>query len=285
LRLKANRLIGYAWHHTPVNNFHPILDRFVHAAAIAAKMRGYHLLTFVVDESEPGALTYAELYDRNLVAGFILADTVQDDPRIAFLIERHIPFTSFGRAHDGWDHCWVDVDGEYGLRATIAHLIEKGHQRIGLITWPTDSLSGHARNSGYWAALGEAGLPADPRWVWRGANSAETGSRAVAELLQLPVEQRPTALACVSDIIAIGALNAAAAHDLVVGRDIAITGFDDVPLAEHLHPPLTSVYQPIEAAGELCIELLLQQILERRVERPSVLLKPRLVIRASSGGQ
>jgi DNA-binding LacI/PurR family transcriptional regulator len=166
----------------------------------------------------------------------------------------------------------------------MAHLITRGHRRIGLVTWPTPSLSGHARNNGYRAALRQAQLPSDPRWIWRGSNSAETGARAMSELLELPADDRPTALVCVSDIIAIGALNAAAASGLDVGHDLAITGFDDVPLAEHLHPPLTSVYQPIEAAGELTIELLLRQIRGEQVEQPAILLKPRLIIRGSSGG-
>lgn len=283
LRTQASKLIGYGWTQTPNKYSHPVLDRFLHSTAYAAEAHGYHLLTFVVGPGEnKGLPAYMELYERQQVDGFILADTIQDDPRIEALIDKNIPFVSFGRAHEAWDFCWVDVDGRYGIEITVAHLLEQGHRRIGCITWPEGSQTGQHREEGYINGLHREGIIFEPAWIQRGAESAENGARGISRLLELPREIRPTAVVCVSDLIAIGAMGAVAAAGLEVGRDIAVTGFDDVPMAEFLHPPLTTVRQPIPAVGRLIIEMLLPQINGAPLPRKTVLLKPELVIRKSS---
>jgi DNA-binding LacI/PurR family transcriptional regulator len=283
LRTQASRLIGYGWYSNPETLSHPVLDRFLHSAAYAAEKEGYHLLTFVVGEDGQNDTTpYTELYARRQVDGFVLANTVEDDPRIAFLMAQGIPFVSFGQANAAWAFNWVDVDGRCGIKLAAQHLTAQGHQRIGFITWPEGSQSGRHREEGYLAGLQQAGISFNPAWIRRGTDSAETGASGLKRLLQLPESERPTAVICVSDLIAIGAMNAAAAAGLQVGRDLAITGFDDVPMAEFLHPPLTTVRQPIGEVGQLLIDMLLPQI-EGEPEAPrGVLLDPDLIVRASS---
>lgn len=282
LRKQASNLIGYAWHYVPDEFLHPVLDAFVHSAANAAEDEGYHLLTFVTDGGIPRPDVYRELYSRNQVAGFLLADTVQDDPRVEMLMEEEIPFVTFGRANDEWDFHWVDVDGQHGLYLVVQHLLERGHRRIGLITWPAGSQSGAYREKGYREALEESGIAPDEELIIRGEQSAQSGRDGVRRLLQLPQERRPTAIACVSDLVAIGALDGAARAGLQVGQDLAITGFDDFPLVQYTQPPLTSVRQPIAAVGERVVELLLTQIEGREIEEKGILLKPELIVRASS---
>lgn len=282
LRTKASHLIGYPWHHTPDSLFHPVLDQFVHSAANAAKSVGYHLLTFVVDDDVVrNVAPYAELYARKQVGGFILADTIKDDPRIAYLLERQIPFVAFGRANNDWDFCWVDVDGCDGLHQTVAHLVAQGHHRIGLITWPEGSLTGRHRECGYLEGLELAGIALNPAWIIRGPNAAQTGVSGMRQLLSLPKQQRPTAVACISDLVAIGAVKTAMSAGLRVGGNIAITGFDDVPMGEYMHPPLTTVHQPIAEIGRQVVELLLKQMRGEPITEKGILLKPELVVRES----
>ena len=283
LRKQASNLIGYAWHYMPDEFMqNPVLDGFVHSAANAAEAHGFHLLTFVADGGPPRPDVYHELFSRNQVAGFLLADTVGDDPRVEMLLDEDIPFVTFGRANDEWDFCWVDVDGQYGLRMVVEHLLQQGHRRIGFITWPEGSQSGAFREAGYRQALEGCGLEPDPQWIVRGEHSAELGRRGVRRLLELPPERRPTAIACVSDLVAIGALGAAAQAGLEVGEEIAITGFDDIPLVQYTQPPLTSVRQPIDAVGERVVDMLLKQIQGEVIDRKGVLLQPELIVRASS---
>jgi DNA-binding LacI/PurR family transcriptional regulator len=282
LRTQASNLIGYAWHGMPKDFMHPVLDAFVHSIANAAEEEGYHLLTFTANRDGTRSDVYQELFSRNQVAGFILADTVTDDARVKTLIERQIPFVTFGRANDEWDFCWVDVDGYYGLKATVEHLLQRGHRRIAFITWPEGSQSGAAREKGYREALAAAGISPHPEWIIRGQNSAELGQSAVRRLLALPAEKQPTALACVSDLVAIGALNALQAAGLIAGEDVAVTGFDDIPLVQYTQPPLTSVRQPINRIGETVIDMLLRQINGEPIDQKTVILRPKLIIRASS---
>lgn len=282
LRKQASNLIGYAWHYVPDDFIHPVLDAFVHSAANAAEAQGYHLLTFVADGGAARADVYRELYSRNQVAGFILADTVHDDPRVKMLLDQGIPFVTFGRANKDWDFHWVDVDGRHGLRLVVQHLLERGHRRIGFITWPSGSQSGSYREQGYRQALRGHGIEPDDAWIVRGEHSAELGRRGVRELLALPQKRRPTAIACVSDLVAIGALDAAANAGVQVGKDLAITGFDDVSLVQYMQPPLTSVRQPIIDVGQQVVDLLLKQIRKEKIANKGVLLKPELIVRDSS---
>jgi DNA-binding LacI/PurR family transcriptional regulator len=284
LRTQSSNLIGYAWRQTPDGAPHPVLDRFLYSAAQTAEANGYHLLTFLIGEESPhlNPAPYQDLYARRQVEGFILADTNHDDARIAYLMEQNIPFACFGQANPEWDYCWVDVDGRSGMTRVVNHLVERGHQRIALITWPEGSRAGNDREQGYLHGLQTAGILFDPAWLVRGENEVQTGVNAVSQLLALPAAQRPTAVACVSDQIAIGALYEATAHGLQVGSDLAITGYDDAPMSEFLHPPLTSVRQPIPEVGGQVIELLLKQIDDEAIDTKGILLDPELIVRESS---
>ena len=281
LRTQSTHLIGYGFDDPSGVTSHPVLDRFLYSAILSLEAAGYHLLTFVTGRRTDTA-EYKELYRRGQVAGFVVANTNDDDPRIACLIEEGIPFAAFGRANDAWDFPWVDVDGIDGMTQVVAHLTAAGHRRVGLITWPEGSKAGSHRELGYAAGLAAAGLDPDPAWVVRGENLVETGIAGMSALLQLPAERRPTAVACVSDQIAVGAGHAAAAAGLVVGRDLALTGYDDSALAPFLQPPLTSIRQPITEVGRAIVRLLLGELRGQPEAPRGVLLKPRLVVRESS---
>jgi len=135
---------------------------------------------------------------------------------------------------------------------------------------------------GYYKALNHGGIDADERWLVRGENAVRAGVEGFNQLWSLPIGLRPTAVACVSDLIAIGAMNAAAAAGLAVGLDIAVTGYDDTPMADFLHPPLTSIRQPIPQVGEHVVDLLLKQINGEEIAEKKILLSPELIVRASS---
>jgi DNA-binding LacI/PurR family transcriptional regulator len=283
LRMRSSNLIGYAWRQSADYTPHPILDQFLYSAAATAEEHGYHLMSFLIgDDNALDGNLYHELYLRRQVEGFLLADTNHNDPRIDFLRQMEIPFASFGRANDDWEFCWVDVDGRAGMAKVTAHLLAKGHKRIGLLTWPQGSMAGEEREQGYQACLEEAGIELNPIWIIRCNNSVGEGVRGIKQLLNLAEAERPSAVICVSDTIAIGAVNGAAATGLIVGEDIAVTGFDDLPLAEYLHPPLTSVRQPIPEVGRLIVELLVKQINGEPIVEKGILLEPELIIRDSS---
>jgi DNA-binding LacI/PurR family transcriptional regulator len=104
-------------------------------------------------------------------------------------------------------------------------------------------------------------------------------------LLNLPTDRRPTAVVALSDLMAIGALNAVYEEGLQPGRDVALVGFDDIPTAQYLHPPLTTLRQPIIEVGERVVSMLLRLIRGEELAERKVLLPPTLIVRGSSGGK
>jgi DNA-binding LacI/PurR family transcriptional regulator len=159
-----------------------------------------------------------------------------------------------------------------------------GHRRIGLIAWPEESLCGHYRYLGYVKALRAADIPPDPAWIVRTEHTEASGRQAMHALLGLPSDRRPTAVVAVSDLMAIGAMNAIYEAGLQPGQDVAVIGFDDLPTAQYRQPPLTTLRQPIAEVGERVVNMLLQLIRGEELTERKVLLPPTLIVRESSGG-
>jgi DNA-binding LacI/PurR family transcriptional regulator len=274
-------MIGYSWSSIETDQPNHILHMFLTSMVSEAELAGYHLLPFPYRDGDDQIAGYRELIDSGRVDAFVITSVNYDDPRAVYLRERNFPFVAFGRSSEQDDFPYVDIDGEAGLRLATEHLLERGHKRIGLLAWPEVSRTGNDRLAGYLAALAAAQLPADPKYIARGEWRFEFGYQATQRWLEMSPDERPTAIVAVSDIMAIGAIKAAQTQGLVVGEDLAIVGFDDVPMAQYLQPPLTSVQQPIREAGRKCVELLVSLLAGRAPAQPHVLLAPELVVRAS----
>ncbi|MFF3607910.1 LacI family DNA-binding transcriptional regulator [Streptomyces sp. NPDC002463] len=165
-----------------------------------------------------------------------------------------------------------------GVAAT-RHLIDLGHQRIGIITGPEDMLCSLARLDGYRSALNMAGLDHDATLVRFGDFHVEGGYARAMELLQVP--ERPTAVFAGSDLQAIGVMEAARACGLRVPEDLSVVGYDDVMIARWSSPPLTTIHQPLREMGEEAVQMLLRL----RAGEPSVTrmeLATSLVVRKST---
>lgn len=283
LRDRQSRIIGYSWLHLPNNYWHPILDPFLHSIAQSAEANGYHILTFTQPSMEMPWSPYEELILSQRVDGFIVSETEQNDPRIRYLIDSGFPFVAFGRSNPEWDFPYVDVNNVYGAYLAVKHLVELGHQQIAFIGWKEETFPLLDRLQGYKQALQEPGLPINPKWIIRTDYTEEASRNAIKRLLLLPENERPTAVFALSDILAIGALNALHESGLQVGKDFSVVGYDDVPMAQYLYPPLTTVRQPIIEIGQCVVEMLLGLIQRENLERRTVILPPKLIVRASTG--
>jgi len=283
LRAGQSHTLGYSWHHVPRDQWHPILDPFLYSIAQAAEFQGYHILTFTQAEYGDPWFPYRELMLTGRVDGFIISETNRDDPRIRYLLEQDFPFVAFGRANDQWDFPYVDVDNAAGTRMAVQYLIGLGHRRIAVIAWPEDSLTGSYRLQGYLEAMEEAHLEVDTAWIIRTEHAEASGRQAMRMLLALPPDCRPTAVVTMSDLMAIGAMNALYEAGLQPGRDVSVVGFDDVPMAQYLRPPLTTVRQPVAEVGKLVVEMLLRIIRGEPLLSKRVLVQPKLIVRESTG--
>ncbi|TDE11791.1 LacI family DNA-binding transcriptional regulator [Jiangella asiatica] len=281
LRTRTSRLLGYCVQPAPEGAINPVLDRFVHALTESAADHGFHVLLFTAPPGAAGLDRYAELLAQRAVDGFVLSDTVVADPRPVWLTEQGVPFVAFGRSWSGPDHGrWVDVDGAAGIVEAVEHVHALGHRRVAFIGWPEGSGVGDDRLAGYLAACSRLGLTP---LVERDEGGVEQGRAIAGALLDDP--EPPTALVCVSDLSAYGALRAVAERGLRPGADVAVVGFDDTPAARLPGVELTSVSQPIEEVGRDAVHMLLGAL--GVVEPPPGpadhrLLRPTLVVRAST---
>jgi DNA-binding LacI/PurR family transcriptional regulator len=130
--------------------------------------------------------------------------------------------------------------------------------------------------------LKENNIEVDHELIITGDMTQRAGYQLTMDLLTK--ENPPTAIVACNDLMALGAISAAQQLGLIVGDDLAITGFDNIPLAEHCHPPLTTVHQPIYKIGGLVCEMLVKQIRREPLEQKQIILQPSLMIRQSSLG-
>ncbi len=282
MRVKRSFMIGYSWVQTSPNQVNHILDQFLTSMVREAEAAGYHLLPFPYREGQEQVADYRELIDTGRVDGFVLTSVNYNDPRIHFLMERGFPFVAFGRSNPELDFPWVDVDGADGTRQAVEYLFSRGHRRIAALAWPEDSRVGNERLQGYFQGLQSAGIEICPACLLRGEGTFDVGREMTLRLLDLPAQNRPTALIALNDTMAIGAMYAARERGLEVGRDLAIIGFDDAPMVQYLYPPLSSIRQPIAEAGRKCVEMLVTCLEGKPLTEKQVLLTPRLILRASA---
>jgi len=175
----------------------------------------------------------------------------------------------------------VGVDNRGGTGAVVEHLVrEHGYRDLAFVGGPSGSPDSIDRFAGFRAALLAEGLDAPDRPDAEGAFTESGGARAVAELVG---RRRPRAIVCGNDEMAIGALTALAGAGLRVPEDVAVTGFDDLAAARHVHPHLTTVAQPIRDLGAEAVRAVLARVASPDVERRSIVLPTRLVVRHSCG--
>lgn len=258
---------------------HLFLLQILEGLMTVVQQQGMRLLIDSVENTVESA--YLDLARTKRIDGLILIDVPGHDPALQRLALDNFPLVTLGQCHPKL--CAVDVDNQQGARLAVEHLLAQGHRRIGCITnFPTTAHDPNPRLLGYQAALQQAGLPLDQSLLAEGLYQPESGLAAMQQLLALA--QPPTAVFVASDVVAMGALTAIHEQGLRVPKDIAVVGFDDVPLARYTNPPLTTVRMPTVEIGRRAGELLCDQIAGRTVELRT-LLATELIVRASSVGQ
>lgn len=245
-------------------------------------------MDLLVSTRAPGS-EELEVYERMVrerrVDGLLVVRTRHQDQRIAYLVEQDFPFVAFGRSdlsNTEADFPYLDVDGEAGMRQLTQHLIDLGHRRIAYISAPLNLMFASHRLEGYKDALADNSIPFDETLIAVGELTERSGYAVGRDFLTQA--ERPSAIIACNDLMALGVISAAQGLGLTTGRDVAVAGFDDVPLAEHAHPPLTTVRQPIYEIGQRICEMLVYLLqASGKLEERHVILKPQLVVRESCG--
>ncbi len=256
------------------------LHEIVRGVVVTAEAAGYQAIIVPAMQHPGSPDDYVRFLREGHADGLVVVARPENLPEITRLGEAGLPAVAIDDAFLGPNLASVTTNNRAAARAAVEHLIALGHRRIAHLAGKAEHGCSHEREAGYRDALIAGGYEHEVLVV-RGNYSRASGFRLADQLLALP--SPPTAFFCANDEMAAGALEAASRRGRRVGSDLAIVGFDDMPYAADLHPPLTTIHQPISEFGRRATEILLEQL---RAASPLVrheVLPCHLVVRASCG--
>jgi LacI family transcriptional regulator len=241
---------------------------------------GYDILLSSATNDLQEFKTYERLIGEAQVDGLVIMGIRSQDERLQFLADKKFPFVAYGRSDVSIDYPYVDVDGASGIEMAINHLVELGHTQIAYITPPEGLMCTRQRWEGFLRGMENHRLAIRQDYVIEGGFTERAGQIATHLLLDLP--EPPSAIITANDICAFGAMRALQARGLQAGKDISVIGFDDISLANHWHPTLTTIAQPFREIGFALMQSLFS-VISGANPLPQILLEPSLVIRQSTG--
>lgn len=225
--------------------------------------------------------TYAERAARHAVEGLLFLGTT--DPERIDSAPAELPCVGVETRCDGARRGFVIFDNVDGVRLCVRHLYALGHRQLACLAGPPTSRPAVDRLAAFHAETAALGLAVESDHVRATDFSGEAAYRETCTLLAGAT--RPTAIVAVSDVVAVGAMQAIRDFGLEPGRDVAVTGFDDLPLAALAQPPLTTIRQDRERLGEVAVAQLIELIENPDAPAPRVVLPVTLVVRASTGAR
>jgi len=273
----------------------PFAAELARAVREVTTLRGYNLFISISEHSAKEDVAAFASLASHLVDGLIVATRSNraGDKYLSEIIEHGFHVVCIGRDFQHENVDWVSADNRRGGFEATQHLINSGHTEIGFIG---TSLAGGAtlkRFQGYLDALRKNKQEIKEQFISGnpeasgddddapGYSTEKIGYEAMKRLLTVP--QRPTAVFARNDFTAIGAMSAIKEFGLRIPHDIAIVGFDDIPMAIHTSPPLTTVRQPTRRQGSIAAELLLKRIEAiEPLERAERVLECELIVRDST---
>nr|MBA2599909.1 LacI family DNA-binding transcriptional regulator [Actinomycetota bacterium] len=257
----------------------PFFAHFLAGVESALAARGYAFLLQVAG-SDPDAEAgcYRRLAQEGHVDGVLLTDLRAEDDRFELLKNLGLPAVAVGLPHGDCPFPFVSHDDRPGIRAVVEHLVSLGHQKVAYVDGLPGFVHTASRRESWRSALEFAGLEPGP--IVAGDFTGPGGATATTTLLE--ATERPTAIVYANDLMAIAGMGIALEGGFNVPADLSVTGFDDVALAAHVVPALTTVRQNALEWGRISAETLLAAVEER--SSPNVQLDlPALVVRASTG--
>ena len=246
-----------------------------------ARRHDYHLLVSSAHQ-DPDALEAALRSMRGRVDGLIVMAPDLPAPLPGAGLPLRFPIVLLNSPDEAQETDSITIANFDGAYAMVRHLLGAGHRRIATLRGSVGNFDAAERLRGYRAALRDAGIEPDARWELEGDFSEDSGYAAAARVLAL--DPRPTALFAANDSMAIGALCGFRHAGLRIPQDIAVTGFDDIPIAQYVDPPLTSVHVDISALGARATRRLVDSIESRGArEVAHEVLPASLIVRGSCG--
>jgi LacI family transcriptional regulator len=243
----------------------------------------YQLVIRPCDRSSPTLYDdISEIVTLHKFFGVILTPSIsEDDELIGRLRQIECPYVRIAAVSLDTPENMIETHDYVGAAEAARHIASLGHERIAHIHGPNTFLSASERLRGFKVGLAEFGLKLDPKYVLKGGYTFESGMECGKHLLELP--ERPTAVFCGNDEMAVGVYQAARRAGLQVPEDLSIVGFDDSPIATRIWPTLTTVRLPIVHMGRIAAQLLISNHDRMAMEPPSATsVMPSLLVRDST---
>ncbi|WP_374315228.1 LacI family DNA-binding transcriptional regulator [Aquabacterium sp.] len=232
------------------------------------------------DEPDTQSRYLQTLLERRVDGLLLAAAAGEADVLVKRLATTRVPTVVVERRIPGLATDLVRVDHDAGARLAVAHLVSLGHQAIACLSGPSRFEVARERTAGWVAGLREAGLDIKPEWMLEGDYSSSAGYDMTRSLLE---KGEVTAILAGNDLMAFGALRAAAEMGVSVPQQLSVLGFDGIDMGQYVYPALTSVGYPIRELGETAASVLLERLANPAGETREVVLPPQLVMRASTG--
>ena len=263
-----------------------IFPHIVRGAEAVFRENGYGLQLASTDNDKAKELDCLRLFLSQPPNGLLVEPTksAQGNANLSHylaLLQHGIPVVMLHARYPEWDGPCVKVDDERGGQLAAEHLLELGHRRLAGF-FKTDDLQGVSRLRGFLAAHRKRGLAVDPACVVQYSTETRDTEPIEAAMALLRRDDRPTALFCYNDQLAVGMLDAVRRAGLRVPEDVSIVGFDDSPLAVATEIKLTTLAHPKQELGRRAAKLLLDMIERPRDEWGDVVYEPELIVRAST---
>ena len=257
----------------------PFIAEVVSGLEEVANARGYSVILSTSKGDPDREIKLVQAFEERRVDGLVLSGSRLGPIYTPLLADMQIPMVSINNEQAGDFAYSIVVDNAAASQTAIQFLGQLGHRRIAYIGNRLGFQLDAARERGYRRSLEIQGLPCVPELVVSGDALPESGMQAMEQLLALPVP--PTAVFCYNDMTALGALSAIRRRSLNVPGDISVVGFDDLVMASHTQPPLTTLRQPKQLMGRLAGETVLNLLAGSKP--PSIRrLQAELIVREST---
>ena len=258
--------------------FPPILE------GIEASAASRYCFVLVANAADgPTARGIVERMLAQRVDGLVMATATRDDPLIDYVTATGTPAVLVNRADDSGRLGAVVSDDRLAMKLMVDHMVQLGHRRIAHLAGPQNLPTGVGRRQGFEQALRDCGMR-DAGIVECAGYNREAGRAATGQLLAKS-RRRPEAIVCCNDLVALGVYDALNASGIRIPQDISVTGHNDMPLVDLVAPPLTTIRLPHRELGWRAAEMLFQRIAGEGGLPSTVVLRPELVIRASTAAR
>jgi len=242
--------------------------------------RGYSVFLCNTELNIQRELFYVDVLSKKQVDGIIFVAAGDQADSLDFLAREGMPVVMIDRNVPNVQVDAVLPDHQLGGFLATRHLIQLGHSRIACIAGPSSITPSVERITGYRNALEQGGIPFDEKLIIRGDYHAQSGMEITHSLLKM--DPRPTAIFALNDLMALGALRAAAEAGFSVPRDLAVVGYDDLEISQFTTPPLTTIAQPKKEIGLKAVSLLVERITQNNRSPRRLVLPPELIVRRST---